>query len=69
MKQGKASSSREGSTKQEPISHPVNIGTVSKIGGAVGTARAASTPLYSGKGVQAPAHKSSSHPRGSQGKY
>lgn len=66
MKQGRATTSIVGSTKQEPISHAVDPGAVSEIGiQQYGT----SLPLYEGRGLQAPMVGETSHKSGSQGKH
>ena len=66
MKQGRATTSIVGSTKQEPISHAVNPGGVSEIGCAQwGT----STPIYEGRGLSAPMVGETTHQSGSQGKH
>ena len=67
MKQGQASSSMLGSTKQEPISKAVNVSTVSEIGGAVG--RNPSVNLYEGRGLEAPMKSVTTHAAGSQGRH
>ena len=67
MKDGKATQSGMGSTKREPIAHKVNIATVSEIGNA--QVRGTSTPLYEGRGLEAPMNGSTTHASGSQGKY
>lgn len=70
MKQGRASSSKMGSTKVEPRSHAVNVESASDIGlqeRFIG--RAQSRPLYAGRGLSAPMAKSTSHLSGSQGKH
>lgn len=69
MKQGRATTSMMGSTKQEPISRAVNVGAVSEIGikeRHVG--RAQSTPMYEGRGLKAPMVGQTNHPKGTQGK-
>lgn len=68
MKQGQASSSGMGSTKQEPIAHAVNPGAVSQIGCHMGNP-AAIKQLYEGRGYEAPMAKSTTHAGGSQGDY
>lgn len=65
MKQGQATSSHMGSTKQEPKGRGVSVEAVSDLGAKQ---YHSSAPLYSGKGVQAPAMTSSVHLKGSQGK-
>lgn len=68
MAQGKATTSFVGSTKQEPIPHAVNVRAVENIG-THSIGRAASAPLYEGRGLSAPMTKCESHPTGSQGKH
>lgn len=75
MKQGQASVSGSMDRKMEPNSHAVNPGGAANLGLAQGnhaeegdfTPRI--TPLYAGRGYQAPAIASTSHKSGSQGKY
>lgn len=67
MKQGQASTSLVGSTKQEPVSRAVNVSTVSEIGCAVG--RNPSVNLYEGRGLEAPMKSTTIHNSGSQGKH
>ncbi len=66
MKQGQASTSTVGSTKQEPISHKVNVGAVSEIGIHQVHTRGTSAPLYEGRGLEAPMKSVTIHPKGSQ---
>lgn len=68
MKQGKASNSSVGATKQEPKSRAVDPGAVSQIGGAQGR-MANIKPIYEGRGLQAPMVKQTTHSKGSQGKH
>lgn len=68
MKQGRATTSIVGSTKQEPISHAVNPAGAAQIGLAEGR-MAAIAPLYEGRGLQAPHSANTTHPCGSQGKH
>ena len=66
MKQGKASSTVS-APKPTTISHAVLPAAVSQIGAMVGTVRAASRPLYVGRGLEAPAPKGVTiHKKGSQ---
>lgn len=76
MKQGRASSSNMGSTKVEPRSHAVHPTAVSNMGNMQGNhatdggdMRFKSTPLYAGRGLQAPMAGCTSHKAGSQGKH
>lgn len=64
MKQGRASHSNVSATKREPISHRVDPGAVDKMGNTGKSVT--SRQLYVGKGVQAPKHSVTIHPRGSQ---
>lgn len=74
MRQGRASHSGSGSTKVEPRSNIVSPGAVSQIGIKQGnhasdeghTARHVSKPLYEGRGLSAPACKTTIHKKGSQ---
>lgn len=74
MKQG-SGNSRAGDQKREPMSSAVMPGGVANIGLAQGDHADGKdfvpriTPLYSGRGYQAPAIASTSHKCGSQGKY
>lgn len=69
MKQGRASSSMMGSTKQEPVSKAVNVSAVAQIGiKEVNIGRAKSLPMYEGRGLSAPMAGTSTHKAGSQGK-
>jgi hypothetical protein len=68
MKQGRSSGTNAGTTKQEPISHNVNVGAVAQLGTHVGTRRAVEMPFES-HGVQAPKAAVTTHPSGSQGKH
>jgi hypothetical protein len=67
MKQGRATTSMIGSTKQEPVSRAVNVAAVSEIG--IHEVRVNSLPLYEGRGLEAPMAGETSHKTGSQGKY
>lgn len=67
MKQGQATTSRVGSTKQEPRSQAVNPGAASSIG--LQEVRTRSEPLYEGRGLKAPMVGTSIHKCGSQGKH
>lgn len=76
MKQGRASSSKMGSTKIEPRSHAVPPAYAGRIGlqqgnhaTDKGTIRTQSIPMYEGRGISAPMKSSTSHKSGSQGKY
>lgn len=74
MKQGSGNAIR-GDMKTEPISRAVNPGGAGNIGQHFGnhtedgTFTPRITPLYAGRGYQAPAIASTSHKSGSQGKY
>lgn len=67
MTQGKATSSKMGSTKVEPNPKAVSPGAVSSIG--IQTVRTTSKPMYEGRGLKAPMAKETRHNRGSQGKH
>ena len=76
MKQGRASSSKMGSTKITPIAHAVPPAYPARLGSMQGnhstdkgTIRPQSIPMYSGRGVTAPTVSSTSHKSGSQGKH
>lgn len=71
MKQGKATSSMIGSTKTEPRSQAVNVGAVSRIGTMEvrPNGRVISSPVYEGRGLQAPMKSTTSYNKGSQGKH
>lgn len=66
MKQGKATTSTIGATKQEPISHKVNVGAVSDIGLQQVHTRGNSAPLYEGRGLEAPMVGATVYKKGSQ---
>lgn len=67
MKQGKATTSVVGSTKQEPVSKAVNVKAAANIGLAAG--KGPPTPMYEGRGLKAPMAGTSTHKAGSQGKH
>lgn len=75
MKQGRASVSGPADRKQEPITHAVNPSGVGNIGLAQGSHAEEGdftpriTPLYAGRGFEAPAIRTTSHKSGSQGKF
>lgn len=77
MKQGKATTSKMGSTKTEPRSHAVPPAYAAGIGVKQGnhaadgghTIRHTSVPMYEGRGLQAPMTNVTSHKSGSQGKH
>ncbi len=75
MKQGMASSSGPASRKTEPRSTAVNPGGADGLGqhqgnhAECGDFTSRITPLYAGRGYEAPAIASTSHKTGSQGKY
>lgn len=72
MKQGQASHSGSGSTKQEPASQKVSPGAVSRLGNMIGnhsdtgTHRAPAEKLFQGRGLSAPMAKTTIHKSGSQ---
>lgn len=70
MKQGTANS-RAGDQKREPISHAVDVCSVSEIGiqQVHCGPGASSRELYSGRGYEAPLAGSDTHHCGSQGKH
>lgn len=74
MKQGMASSMRP-DKKTEPNSRAVNPAGAANLGLAQGNHSDCgdmpmkTTPLYAGRGYAAPAIRSSTSPKGSQGKY
>lgn len=65
MKQGRASISNVSATKQEPISHAVDVCAVADIGEAGYSHK----NIYEGRGLQAPMVGETSHAKGSQGKH
>lgn len=67
MQQGKAQTSRMGSTKTEPVSKAVNPAAVAEMG--IHEVRHTSVPLYEGRGLKAPMVGTDIHHCGSQGKY
>jgi hypothetical protein len=67
MKQGRATTSIVGSTKQEPMAKAVSVEYVSEIGQQV--VRHTSIPMYEGRGLEAPMVGETSHKSGSQGKH
>ena len=76
MKQGSASNSGTGSRKVEPKAHAINPGGTNMLGNMQGSHVTSSTDskyrgekLYAGRGYEAPAVKSQSHNRGSQGRH
>lgn len=75
MMQGRASVSGPADRKIEPRSSAVNPGGAGNIGLAQGnhaeegTFTPRITPLYTGRGYEAPAIATTSHKCGSQGKY
>lgn len=66
MKQGNATHSSVGSTKQEPVSRAVNVSAVSEIGVQQVHTRGTSVPLYEGRGLEAPMKSTTVYPKGSQ---
>lgn len=77
MKQGKATTSKMGSTKIEPRSHQVPPAYAAGLGVKQGnhaadgghTIHHTSVPMYEGRGLTAPMKGVTSHPKGSQGKH
>lgn len=75
MTQGRASISGPLDRKMEPNSRAVNLGGVGNIGLAQGSHAEEGdfvpriTPLYAGRGYEAPAIRTTSHKSGSQGKF
>lgn len=75
MKQGRASISGPADHKMEPSSRAVNPGGAGNIGLAMGnhteddTFTPRITPLYAGRGYEAPAIATITHKSGSQGKH
>lgn len=77
MKQGKATTSKMGSTKTEPRSHAVPPAYAAGIGIKQGnhaadgghTVRHTSVPMYEGRGLKAPSVGTTSYTKGSQGKH
>lgn len=73
MKQGTANNSMKGKT--EPRSVIANPGGADGLGQAMGnhaecgTFTPRITPLYAGRGYEAPAIRNTTSPKGSQGKY
>lgn len=74
MKQGSGNSTK-GDMKTEPISHAVNPGGAANLGSHFGNHTEDGafapriTPLYAGRGFEAPAIRTTSHKSGSQGKF
>lgn len=68
MKQGKATTSSIGSTKQESISRAVSPGAVSRMGSAM-SPQTKPEQMYEGRGLKAPMVGTTSHKAGSQGKH
>jgi len=70
MKQGHATHTSSGGTKVEPKAHAVSPRAVSDIGNQVLPARGhTSTPLYEGRGLEAPMKSCTTHHCGSQGRH
>lgn len=75
MKQGRASISGPADRKMEPNSRAVNPGGAGNLGlsqgnhAEEGTFTPRITPLYAGRGFEAPAIRTTSHKAGSQGKF
>lgn len=74
MKQGSGNSTK-GDMKVEPMSRVVNPGGAGNLGQHFGnhtedgTFTPRITPLYAGRGYEAPAIRTTSHKSGSQGKF
>lgn len=62
MKQGSGTTTQS-AHKREPISRAVNPGGADQLGQVVGKNP---TPLYAGRGYEAPVAKTTIHPKGSQ---
>lgn len=76
MKQGRASTSGPADRKVEPSSRAVNPGGTNNIGRPhsnhatdSGTFIPHPTPLYAGRGYEAPSIGATTHNKGSQGKH
>ncbi len=75
MRQGRASSSRTGSTKPATITHKVPPAYAGRIGlmqgnhADTGTVNVSKAPMYEGRGIEAPTKGTTSHKGGSQGRY
>lgn len=76
MKQGRASHSNSGSTKVEPRSHAVSPAYGDSLGQMKGnhstdsgTINMKSTPMYIGRGLEAPMKGTTVHHKGSQGQH
>ena len=67
MTQGRATTSKVGSTKVEPKSYGVNPAHAAEIG--IQTMNLKPVPWQEGRGIEAPMVKATSHAKGSQGKY
>jgi hypothetical protein len=76
MKQGRASSSGMGATVPTLKAQGVNPGHVAQMGNMVGnhvtdkgTIHVKSSPMYKGRGIEAPRKATTVHNKGSQGSY
>ncbi len=73
--QGRASSSKMGSTKVEPTSkavppaYPARMGMMQGNHSDLGTSRVQKIPMYEGRGLEAPMKSVTSHKAGSQGHH
>ena len=68
MKQG-SGTCKPGDQIVEPRSHAVSVDKVSNIGAQIVRTHPPHKDLYKGRGFEAPAIKSHSKPKGSQGNY
>lgn len=66
--QGRASSSKSGQTKTEPVSKAVDPGYPAQLGNHVGVARAIES-MYEGRRLKAPMVGQTNHKSGSQGRH
>jgi hypothetical protein len=72
MTQGRATTSKMGSTKTEPISHavppayPAGLGVMKGNHGDCGTINLVKVPMYEGRGLEAPKTTTTIHRKGSQ---
>lgn len=71
MKQGRASYDAVTGTKQEPVSKAVDPGAVGRLGNMEVTPQGyvVASPLYEGRGLEAPMKSQTTHKGGSQGEY
>lgn len=74
MRQGRATVSRMGSTKTEPVSHavppayPAGLGIMQGNHADTGMVNVRQIPMYEGRGLKAPMAATTIHRAGSQGK-